>query len=371
MQKESKPIESELFELMFQASPVATLLADEAGQILLVNPAAEKLLGYRKNHILHKPLADLIPWAHNHAHACSSSPIATEPSEPRPAGKFSSSLIFEERLPLGVDGEPVTAAVSLYRVDSQGSTYALVNISDPYYTQAGQFPDPKLDAIAGMIRGLAHECRNALQRARGCLDLLELDLATQPQLSELADRIRVSLEDLERNYNEVRDYAAPIVLERQDCDLEDLLRSVHGVLEAESANGIGDLITDITQECRVNRMDRMRMEVVFRNLMLNAWQAGPEDADLVARVRRADYLRRSWQRIEIQDFGNGIAEAVRGRVFDPFFTTKQHGNGLGLAICRRIVEAHGGYITVAASKTDGTGTTIRVDLPFSASLSST
>ena len=290
MQQDPKIIECELFELMVQASPVASMLADENGLILVVNRAAEELLDCDSTQLIQRPLADLIPCAHNYAHARLSSPTSADRND-QGQDAFKSSLILRERLPLGVDGDPVTAEVSLYSIRPRGRIFTLANIADPFYTQVGQFPDPKLDAIAEMIRGLAHECRNALQRARGCLDLLELDLVAQPQLSELAGRIRRSLEDLEHNYNEVRDFAAPIVLERQDCNVEQLLLSVYRELSSQEDSQVGQLLTNIPNDCRLNRMDPQRMAVVFRNLMVNAWQASPAGADLVARVQHVDYLR--------------------------------------------------------------------------------
>ena len=109
--------------------------------------------------------------------------------------------------------------------------------------------------------------------------------------------------------------------------------------------------------------DRVQLQQVIVNLALNAIEAmqhTPADKRvLTIRTRRADD---KFTEVSVSDSGSGIAEEVRPRIFDPFVTSKTTGMGLGLAISRTIVEAHGGQIS--AENAAGGGTVFRFTLPF-------
>ena len=96
------------------------------------------------------------------------------------------------------------------------------------------------------------------------------------------------------------------------------------------------------------------MVQVFANLLTNARHA-LEEQPQPRRVRLTGQADGEWARVEVTDNGPGILDAVRSRVFDPFFTTKPvgSGTGIGLAVSRGIVEAHGGSLSLAP--TDGEG----------------
>ena len=100
--------------------------------------------------------------------------------------------------------------------------------------------------------------------------------------------------------------------------------------------------------------DGGRLRQVFLNLVSNAARAGAH------RVRFQAAAEGARVRVEIADDGPGIPEAIRPRLFEPFATTREDGNGLGLAVSRRIVERHGGSLALLAT---GPGATFRIELP--------
>lgn len=109
--------------------------------------------------------------------------------------------------------------------------------------------------------------------------------------------------------------------------------------------------------------DRVQVQQVVLNLVMNALEAmgrtsgGPRLLDLSVRREEAEALR-----IDVRDSGVGIDPAIRERVFDPFLTTKPEGMGMGLAISRSIVEAHGGHLRMKPN--DGPGVTFSFTLPI-------
>jgi signal transduction histidine kinase len=120
----------------------------------------------------------------------------------------------------------------------------------------------------------------------------------------------------------------------------------------------------ITEELETNipllRLDPQRIHEAFWNLIQNAVQAMPQGGNL--------RLKASWNRarhevaVEVTDTGEGIEEENLGKVFDYYFTTKEKGAGLGLPLAHKIIEGHGGTISVRSQP--GRGTTFRVTFPI-------
>jgi signal transduction histidine kinase len=104
--------------------------------------------------------------------------------------------------------------------------------------------------------------------------------------------------------------------------------------------------------------DPTHLEQVLWNLLLNAAEAMGGSGTIRVTLR-SDGGR---LRVAIEDSGVGIAEEVLARLFRPFVTTKLHGTGLGLPLCRKLVEAHGGTIAITSER--GRGTTVQLDLPL-------
>jgi signal transduction histidine kinase len=105
------------------------------------------------------------------------------------------------------------------------------------------------------------------------------------------------------------------------------------------------------------RADPRQLRQVLWNVLGNAADATPEGGRIEVRLSSSG----SQAVLEISDSGEGIAEEDLRQIFDPFFTTKERGTGLGLAIVHRIVEAHGGQVTVRSEP--GRGSTFRISLP--------
>ncbi len=202
----------------------------------------------------------------------------------------------------------------------------------------------RLAAIGQTVTGLAHESRNAFQRSQACLELLSLELEDRPDELELVARIQRALDHLHRLYEEVRDYAAPIKLDRQLCDLAHLWRDAWSHLEV--GWDAKQVKLRETSECQslTAVADWFALGQVFRNVFENAIAACPEAGIIQVHCRETILNNRPALQISIHDDGEGIPVEARGRVFDAFFTTKTKGTGLGMAIARRIVEAHEGVI---------------------------
>jgi PAS domain S-box-containing protein len=322
------------------------------GQQLFGNKSLERITGYSDGEI-----RTLDEWfsvlCQGHAQQC-----ARVYRENRDA-YFRKAFCFPI---LRKDGAPRVLEIAGYRYDHH-EIWLVTDVTMLKDAQQRLVQSERLAAIGQMVTGLAHESRNALQRARGCLDLLELDLQDQPEQLDLTQRIRRSLNDLQHNYEEVQGYASPIIIERTEVALSALLQqSFEDVLCAFNDHSHQLRIIENVQHSKI-RADAHRMKQLFRNIVENAIAASHGPCHLEAKIEEFERDQRSIQRVEIRDHGSGIDEQALPRIFEPFFTTKQSGTGLGMAICKRIVEAHDGHIE-AENACDG-GAILRFEIPLS------
>lgn len=219
----------------------------------------------------------------------------------------------------------------------------------------------RLAAIGQMMAGLAHESRNALQRSQACLEMLEVEVADQPVALDLVARAQHAQDHLQHLYEEVRGYAAPISLNQQPCSAADIWRESWSHL-ASTLNGKQIRICEeIPEGCLTCNVDSFAIGQVFRNILENALAVSPSHGKILIRCAADELEGRPALRIEVRDQGPGLSAEQKQRIFDPFYTTKTQGTGLGMAIARRIVEAHGGRI--AASDNIPSGAEIVVTLP--------
>jgi signal transduction histidine kinase len=204
-----------------------------------------------------------------------------------------------------------------------------------------------------LLAGIAHEVRNPL----GALDLfagvLAEELAGRPEAAHV-DRLRTELSALEKVVSEFLEYARVRTPVREDVDLA-------GVAD-EVADLCGPLasarLVSITAEGSGTALgDREQLRRALLNLTRNAVEAAPAASEVVLSSRgdgRGAVL-------EVLDRGPGLTPEARANLFRPFFTTREKGTGLGLALAKKVAEAHGG--TLALLDREGGGTVARVELP--------
>lgn len=224
----------------------------------------------------------------------------------------------------------------------------------------------RLAAIGEVFTGLAHESRNALQRSQVALERLAKRVKDQPEALELIARAQRAQDYLHGLYEEVRNYAAPLTsLEKRPWHLARLLERTWEDLAVVREGRQAQLLQDgpaIDARCKV---DARRMEQVFRNVLENALAACADPVEIRAHWSTTSLAGQPALQVAIRDNGPGLTAEARERIFDPFFTTKARGTGLGMAIAKRIVEAHGGRLS--AGHANGVGAEIVVTLLSDAS----
>jgi len=144
--------------------------------------------------------------------------------------------------------------------------------------------------------------------------------------------------------------------EREPTDVQKLIEQVLSYVEYRT-HSLGIKVTrNYESQLPLISIDPRKVEQVFLNLIINAFQAMPEGGILSITASRIKTRKGEAVRLEFADSGKGISEQNLKKVFDPFFSTKNGGGGtgLGLFISRRIVESYQGSIEVASKKNKGT-----------------
>jgi PAS domain S-box-containing protein len=207
----------------------------------------------------------------------------------------------------------------------------------------------RLAAIGQMMTGLAHESGNALARSQACLEMLELEVQDRPEALDLVARIQKAQNHLQQLYDEVRNYAAPLKLEREVCSLAVVWRQAWANLAVRRQGRQAVLREECAGADTNCAVDPFRLEQVFRNIFENSLAACHDPVEIVVRCRAAQLGGQPAFRVAVCDNGPGLSPEQKRRIFEPFYTTKTKGTGLGMAIARRIVDAHGGHIAVGGA----------------------
>lgn len=219
----------------------------------------------------------------------------------------------------------------------------------------------RLAAIGEAMTGLAHESRNALQRSQACLEMLASRVEDRPEALDLIARIQAAQDHLHHLYEEVREYAAPLVLRPELQDLRQLLQEAWGLTAALREGRqvrLRETGTEADTQCYV---DGFAVQQVFRNIFENALDAGRDPLEIDVVFAAVEHETQPAVCVAIRDNGPGLTPEQLRRIFDSFYTTKTHGTGLGMAIAKRVIEAHGGRIE--ARSLSGTGAELLLTLP--------
>ena len=200
----------------------------------------------------------------------------------------------------------------------------------------------KLNFMGEMAAGIAHEIRNPLTSIKGASNLLsgELKSLDLPRVWEYHDIIREEIDRLNHILLNFQYFTRPLKVEKETVSVNEVIQKTvklaeSGPLKIMTKQELADHSPEI-------RADASLLKQVFFNLIKNANEACDPDGELVVKTEVAP----SWFRIIFSDNGPGVPSGNLHQIFEPFFTTKSGGMGMGLAICQRIIQAHGGQIEV-------------------------
>jgi signal transduction histidine kinase len=223
----------------------------------------------------------------------------------------------------------------------------------------------RVNATGEVVASIAHEVNQPLfaivSNARAAETLLS---RREPDLAEIG----AALDDIVQDANRasaiiarVRAFLQRKPTEHLPLDLNAVVETVRTFLGPELARRRVKLEVMLGGALPTVLGDAVQLQQVLVNLLMNGIDAMEPVAPAERRLSVRTSADRDGVHLEVVDAGPGLDPEIRSRLFEPFFTTKPSGLGMGLAICRSIVQAHGGHIRVAPRP--GPGTTIQIRLP--------
>jgi PAS domain S-box-containing protein len=281
------------------------------------------------------------------------------------------------------DGSSILVHLSARRVEIQVGLRGYEGIAEDI-TERRALEDQlrraqRMEAIARLARGVAHDFNNVLAAIIGSGDLLELQLHTGDPAREEADEIRKAAERGASLTRQLLAFARNQMLEPQLLDLDAFVRQHRSMLQRLAGDTV-DVRVHTTGAPLTVKVEPGQLEQVLLNLIANARDAMPDggtiDVDVAPALldertvtRYAGIPAGAYARLSVRDTGTGIDPETEAHLFEPFFTTKDpsKGTGLGLSIVYGIAKEAGG--TVAYTSEPNQGTTFEVMLPSAAHVS--
>lgn len=360
----------ELFHLATEASPSGTVLIDHEGRIVLVNTHAEKLFGYARDELIGKNVEILLPERFGTSLESDRANFFIAP-EPRAMG--SHAQLFARRK----DGSEVPVEISVNPVHTPHGLVVLANVIDVSARLAAEEVARRtreqvellgrVSLLGEMTASLAHELNQPLaaivNNATAAMQYLEQGRLKPEQLEDILNDVvadgRRAFDVMQNVRNAIKKGAAI----RGRINLNDLVKAITHMVQPDAAAHLCKIKTSLPADLPPIEGDPIQIQQAVINLVRNAFDAmcdAPPNRRIVEIA--TDYNGDGAIGVAVRDYGSGISEATRDRLFEQFFTTKDEGLGMGLAIVRSIVEAHGG--TISAENASGGGARFHFRLPI-------
>lgn len=213
-----------------------------------------------------------------------------------------------------------------------------------------------LAALGEVAAVVAHEVRNPLSGINGFAMLLKRELGEEHPNIEYVNKIIAGVEKLDRCVTSLLDYSRDLPLNSRTGDLRDLLRDSIEFFkfDLEARQSPNRVELDLPESPALCRFDAEQMSRALINLLQNADQAMPNGGRIRVRLKK----RNGAFCVSVIDEGESVPLEIREKIFAPFFTTREGGTGLGLALVKKIVEAHHGRVELESDSTKGSAFSI-------------
>jgi len=334
------------FRTLVEQAVDAFFVVDQQGQIIDVNQTACHDLGYSRDELLRLTVPDI-------QKALTAADFEKIWQQLQP-GLPQTQEGWHQRK----DGTGFPVEVRLGLLETNQNHYILALARDITERKASEKTRARLAEIGELAAMIVHEVRSPLTTI-----MLGLTSFQTLALSERAQR-RLSLalaeaHRLQQLLNEILMYSHGPILEREPIPLQMLMQEVATNVEAHLADSHKSLRLEPSQAGVTLWGDRNKLKQVFINLVSNAIEACPAGEAVTWQVHTSTPQQVT---LSIHNGGEPIPPDILPKLTVPFFTTKPNGNGLGLAITKQIIDAHGGELTITSSGDQGT--VVAVTLPL-------
>lgn len=330
---------SNLSQTVLDSLSTAVLSLDAELKLVNINPAGEFLFDLSARQITGNAISAWLPGNDELLHTLQDTLSSQHPFTTREAAL---SLPNGEEITVDYTINPVTEA--------QGASLVLEIVQTDRVLRLAQEERMLSQHVTNraVIRGVAHEIKNPLGGIRGAAQLLERELPSD----ELKEYTRIIIEEADRLRALVdRMFGPNQPLKQSPQNIHEILQRVRKLIQAEAG---GELVIrgDYDPSLPEIDMDRDQMVQAILNIVRNAVEAMKGEGQIILRTRIERQFtigserHRLAIRVDIEDNGPGIPEALRNDIFYPLVTGRPDGTGLGLSITQDIIARHGGLVQV-------------------------
>ncbi len=338
------------FEQIITTIPDPFILTDEKAQMLRVNDRLIDFLGFTKEEINSKKLSLL--FAQNQeatlnnilAELKTKNVLINYELELKTKTGEVKQVLFSGSIVPNKKGKPI------------GITCIMKDITSRIEMEERLLKTERLASIGELAGQIGHDLRNPLAAIKSSVYLIKKKNGAMSEAERLkvCDWIETAISDSDRIINSLVEYSADFQLQFERCTVKSL--TVNALSKLKVPDKIK--VIDLTTEQPKLYVDAQKMEMVFANLIKNAFDSIAAEGRIVI----ANLVKEDQVEVSFTDSGAGISEDVLPNIFSPLVTTKAKGMGMSLAICKRVIDAHDGKISFTTSKNNGTKFTITLPI---------
>ncbi len=321
--------------------PCGVLVMSAEGKLQVINPEARKLLGV---------------------------PTDWRPAEESPLPEFlqtmlaatpKNSFFSEQEWPIaGKAGNRyigiLRANISQAGQEPSDTIWIVRDTTEEKRVAAERESARRSHALAEIATVLAHEIRNPLGSMELFTGLLADATAHMPETRQWVTHLQAGLRALSATVNNVLQFHSQSEGQMMPTDLDRLISETAGFLAPVARQRGQQVQVENTAGKVTAHADPNRLKQVFFNLALNAFRAMPPGGKLTVKLQRAPQFPEGLAQLDFQDEGRGVPEELLDRIYEPGFTTTPGSPGLGLSVCKKVIEQHGGEIRVRSKPRHGT-----------------
>jgi PAS domain S-box-containing protein len=334
---------------------------DKHGNIVFWNPAAERMTGYKAEEVIGKTSHAII-----HHTKKDGTPYPLDECPIDRAIQDGKTYHISEDIFWKKDGTYFSVSYTVTPILENGAVVGGVltftDITDLQKTEEFIRTSEKLSVAGQLAAGIAHEIRNPLTAIKGFIQLLQSELDEKKPYLHI---IQSEIQRIELILGELLVLAKPQATKFTKCDIGILLQHVTALLETQGILHNIQIITKTDPSLPLIECDENGLKQVFINFLKNAMEAMKNGGHIFIEAQKKDEHS---VLIRFIDEGCGIPKEHLEKIGKPFFTTKEKGTGLGIMISKKIIEDHGGTMSIMSEVNKGT--TIEVTLPIRVSASS-
>lgn len=350
------------WKALLDAAVDAIIVIDHRGNIETFNAAAEVIFGFTAQEVTGKNISHLMP----------------EPYQREHDGYIENYLRTGDATIIGIGREaqakrkdgsvfPIDLSVGEISTDDQPKFVGIVrdlterkqSEEEVYQTREKLAQFGRLSTLGEMAASLAHELNQPLTAiatyTQACQRLIESGKSDNAEILAVLKKCNAQAQRAGEVIRRLRQFVRKRELGRQEVSCGEIIHDIAALAEVDARNSSIPLTIDVAEGLPKISVDAVQIQQVILNLirngidaMMNMDQYGKGISVAVSKFEGNQV------RIEVTDHGSGITKEAEEHIFQPFFTTKSSGMGLGLAICRSIIESHGGVLGFRRNPSGGT-----------------